>query len=52
MPELSNQAFEDFQGKYDVMVGGNSRALRLAWRAGRSRILGNNPGVSEIENNQ
>ncbi len=52
MPELSNQAFEDFQGKYDVMVGANSRALRLARRAESRRILRNNPGVREAENNQ
>ncbi len=52
MPELSNQAFEDFQGKYDVMVGANSRALRLAQRAESHRILRNNPGVRAAENNQ
>ncbi len=52
MPELSNQAFEDFQGKYDVMVGASSRALHLAWRAENRRILHNNPGVREAENNQ
>ncbi len=39
MPELSNQAFEDFQGKYDVIVGANSRALRLAQRAESHRIF-------------
>ncbi len=52
MPELSNQAFEDFQGKYDAMVGANSRALCLAQRAEIRRILHNNPGVREAENNQ
>ncbi len=52
MPELSNQAFEDFQGKHDVMVGANSRALRLARRAESCRILPNNPGVREAENDQ
>jgi hypothetical protein len=52
VPELSSQAFEDFQGKYDVMVGANSRALRLARRAESHRILRNNPGVREAENNQ
>ncbi len=52
MPELSNQAFEDFQGKYDVIVGANSRALHLAWRAASCRISRNNPGVREAVNNQ
>ncbi len=52
MPELSNQAFEDFQGKYDVMIGANSRALRLARRAESHRILHDNPGVREAVNNQ
>jgi hypothetical protein len=42
----------DFQGKYDVMVGANSRALRLARRAESHRILCNNPGVREAENDQ
>jgi hypothetical protein len=45
-------SFEDFQGKYDVMVGANSKALRLAWRAESRRILHNNPGVREAEYNQ
>jgi hypothetical protein len=45
-------SFEDFQGKYDVMVGASSRALRLAWRAESHRISRNNPGVMEAENNQ
>jgi hypothetical protein len=45
-------SFEDFPGKYDVMVGANSRALRLARRAESRRILHNNPGVREAENNQ
>ncbi len=52
MPELSNQAFEDFQGKYDVMVGANSRALHLAQRAESHRILCNNPCVREAVINQ
>jgi hypothetical protein len=52
VPELSNQAFEDFQGKYDVMVGVNSRALCLAQRAESHRISRNNPGVREAENIQ
>jgi hypothetical protein len=52
VPELSKQAFEDFQGKYDVMVGANSRALCLARRAESRRISHNNPGVREAENNQ
>jgi hypothetical protein len=34
------------------MVGVNSRALRLARRAESCRILCNNPGVKEAENNQ
>jgi hypothetical protein len=50
VPELSNQAFEDFQGKYNVMVGVNSRALHLAQRAESCRISRNNPGVREAEN--
>jgi hypothetical protein len=45
-------SFEDFQGKYDVMVGANSRALHLARGAESRRILRNNPGVREAENNQ
>ncbi len=52
MPKLSNQAFEDFQGKYDAMGGVNSRALHLAQRAESPRISRNNPGVREAENNQ
>ncbi len=36
--ELSNQAFQDFQGKYDVMVGANFRALHLARRAETCRF--------------
>ncbi len=45
-------SFEDFQGKYDVMVGANSRALRLTRRAESHRISRNNPDVREAENNQ
>ncbi len=52
MPELSNQVFEKFQAKYDVIVGAISRALLLARRAESHRILLNNPGVREAENNQ
>ncbi len=52
MPKLSNQAFENFQAKYDVMVGVNSRALHLAQRAESRRISRNNPGVREAKNNQ
>ncbi len=52
MPELSNQAFDNFQGKYDVMVDVDSRALHLARRAESNRISHNNPGVREAENNQ
>ncbi len=52
MLELSNQAFENFQGKYDVMVGANSRALRLARRAESRRFSRTNPGVREAENDQ
>ncbi len=52
MPELSNQAFEDFQGKYDVMVGAYFRALRLARRAESRRILRTNPGMREAENDK
>jgi hypothetical protein len=52
VPELSNQAFEDFQGKYDVMVGVNSRVLRLAQRAENCSISHNYPGVREAENDQ
>jgi hypothetical protein len=42
-------SFEDFQGKYDVKVGANSRALCLARRAESCRILRNNPGLREAE---
>ncbi len=52
MPELINYPFKDLQGNYDVMVGANSRALRLAQRAESCRILHNNPGVREAENKQ
>jgi hypothetical protein len=52
VPELSNQAFEDFQGKYDVMVGANSRALRLARRAESCRISCKDEQVRETENEQ
>jgi hypothetical protein len=52
VPELSNQAFEDFQGKYDVMVDVNSRVLRLAQRAESRRISRKNLGVREAENDQ
>jgi hypothetical protein len=45
-------SFEDFQGKYDVMVGANSRVLHLAWRAESHRILHTNPGGRDAENNQ
>jgi hypothetical protein len=50
---LCNQAFEDFQPKYDIMVeGANSRGLHLARRAECRRILRNNPGVREAEKEQ
>ncbi len=52
MHELINYPFQDLKGNYDVMVGANSRALRLAQRAESSRILRNNPGVREAENKQ
>jgi hypothetical protein len=37
---------------FDVMVGANSRALRLAWRAESRRFLRTNPGVREAEKDQ